>query len=144
MTRKWGFFWKFACLWKIDLLVCDFLRENEIYVCFWAVCLSLLRCCVYFVVTFCCVTFICGFLSEDLSRSSSNSFNWNQLGEWCVCTHNLSRVWCNWLLPHLLVQVVGLPRICHNFWVPFLTKVHHFSGPFWGGCPMFSSLGIHF
>ena len=37
---------------------------------------GLLRCCVYFVVTFCCVTFICGFLSEDLSRSSSNSFNW--------------------------------------------------------------------
>ena len=36
----------------------------------------LLRCCVYFVVTICCVTFICGFLSEDLSRSSSNSFNW--------------------------------------------------------------------
>ena len=26
------------------------------------------------VVTFCIVTFICGFLSEDLSRSSSNSF----------------------------------------------------------------------
>ena len=46
----------------------------------------------------------------------------------CVWKSDLSRVWCNWLLPHFNFADRVFCHSCHNFRVPLFLKVRHNAG----------------
>ena len=68
---------------------------------------NILRCWVYLFITLAIALFICGFLSSDLSRSSSNSFIWSTIASQIGTA-----------------QIDALHALHHFMWIQYL--LHHF------------------